>query len=64
MTTRFYKGPGTPLSGVSEMEIEIDGAAVMIRIDADGSPARIYLDAKQAADLGQFLSAASVVLPR
>ena len=64
MTTRAYEGPGTPSAGPSEMEVEIDGGLIMFRIDADGTPSRIYLDAKQAADLGAFLSAASVVLPR
>ena len=62
--TRSYSGFGTISSGPSELEAEIDGGAVMLRIDADGTPARIYLDADQCADLGAFLTAAAVVLPK
>lgn len=61
---KTFEGPGTPSAGRSEMEVDIDGGSVLIRIDADGAPARIYLDHKQCAELGEYLSAAAVVLPR
>lgn len=62
--TRKYTGFGTPSAALSEMEVEINGGSVMVRIDADGTPARIYLSAEQCADLGAFLSASAIVLPR
>lgn len=59
-----FEGCGTPAAGMSEMEVSIDGGSVLIRIDADGSPARIYLARNQCAELGKYLSAAAIVLPK
>jgi phosphoheptose isomerase len=48
-------GPGTNLSGPSHLEARSDEGQVFIRIDADGTSARIYLTAGQCQSLGAFL---------
>lgn len=58
-------GPGTNLSGPSNLEARSDEGRVYIRIDADGTPARIYLTPEQCRDLSVFLlSIANDVTPK